>query len=85
MSYVVRLRNNETGEVREQAYGDLEWNETAVAWWTEGNFGCDCNRRMQWQIAGGEVPDDDPPCGEGQYSAICAILPDGTEVLIDEE
>jgi hypothetical protein len=34
-------------------------------WWTEGNGGCDCNRRMDFARAGGEEPELDS-CSTGE-------------------
>ena len=35
--------------------------------WTEGNYGCDCNRGLFFHRAKG-LPDTDNPCNEGLYA-----------------
>ena len=35
--------------------------------WTEGNFGCDCNRAQIFARALGKDAPEDPPCGEEQF------------------
>lgn len=64
------IRNNATGEVRVRDYPELQWSDGSEWWWTEGNFGCDCNREWEFQRAGGEEESDDPECGESRYSLI---------------
>lgn len=86
MSYVVAIRNNATGEIRNRVVADLEWNEGSIFLWTEGNFSCDCNRLLDWVRASGEEPDiDGAHCGFGGFSVLHAELPDGTVVPLDEE
>jgi hypothetical protein len=43
--YTVAIRNNETGEVR-MYRTEITWHEHAEFLWTDGNFGCDCNRAI---------------------------------------
>jgi hypothetical protein len=65
---IAHIRKNETGEVRR--YAD-EWEEGGayLFQWTEGNYGCDCNRAIFFErVAGNELEWDEPPCGEGRYS-----------------
>lgn len=81
MSYKVEIRNNETGEIRIKEM-NLEWSDGSLFWWTEGNFGCDCNREMQF---GTDKEFDDIECGETRFSVLKVILPDGTEYQIDEK
>lgn len=79
MSYIVAIRNNATGEVRHCTMEGLEWHQHSMFWWTEGNFGCDCNRRATW------ASDDqmESCCGQGDFSVLYAELPDGTRISID--
>lgn len=45
--------------------------------WTEGNFGCDCNRGLFFARAVG-APDESPlwnvPCGETRFVVVEAVL-----------
>lgn len=84
MAYRVRIRNNETGEVR-VTHHDLTWHASSLFWWIDGNFGCDWNRGAEFQRAAG-VPEADIvwECGNEKYTAIDATLDDGTVIPIDE-
>jgi hypothetical protein len=85
MRYKVEIKNNETGEVRTRDMRDILWHEYSDWWWTEGNFGCDCNRHLEFERAAGTEPDfDSAACGHEKYTAIKAILQDGTEILLDK-
>lgn len=80
MSYTVRIRNNETGEIRSRHH-DLEWSEY---WWTDGNMGCDCNLEMEFARAGGEEVDmnKEIPCSEGRFTVLDAVLDDGQTITL---
>jgi hypothetical protein len=82
-SFLVALRNNETGEVR--LYRDnITWDDDHSHFmWTDGNYGCDCNRHMMFQRAHGDASDWDTPCGDERYTALYALLPDGTRKPLD--
>ena len=85
--YSVVIRKNETGELRLR-HVDLDWEDGSYWFWTEGNFGCDCNRELEWLRACGEEDDetwDKVECGHYRYSVIYAILPDNTVILFQEE
>ena len=80
----VEIVKNETGEavsyMDETLYNGLE----SLLWvWTDGNFSCDCNRRIFFQREKGEKYDDDSECTDGEYS-IRIINPKNGEVLYDE-
>jgi len=68
---VAEIRCNATGEVREH-----ETHETMMDGaedpgdyiWSDGNYGCDCNRRLFFARAAGEEEDWDSGCSEGLYS-----------------
>ena len=88
MGYKVAIRKNETGEVRVYDVGYSDWDtpdgHNDLFWWTEGNFGCDCNRFASWMRAGGEDPgEEDWPCGNMRYTVLYADLPDGRRIEID--
>jgi hypothetical protein len=93
MGYEVTIRKNDTGEVRRYAM-DFDWDkdegQTDLFWWTDGNFGCDCNRGSSFLRAGGPGPADDPhwnnvefDCGHEGYTVLHAYLPDGRVIPID--
>ena len=82
--YKVLLRNNETGEER-FVESTEEWGESSKYLWTEGNFQCDCNRHLIFEMAAGVVPEDDEcECGDERYTALYAELPDGTRYELDD-
>lgn len=81
--YKVLLRNNDTGEERWVNH-ELPWESHSHFMWTEGNYGCDCNRHLFFERAKGREPDDDEcGCGETRYAAICAEMSDGTQHTLD--
>ncbi len=83
MSYVVKIRDNATKEIR-SALQDFDWSDSSLFWWTEGNFGCDCNRMDEFKRAGGELcTDNEAECSHQKYSVLDATLPDGTVIAID--
>ena len=81
--YCVLIRRNSDGIVRTRRR-DEPWENFHVYMWTEGNFSCDCNRELEFQRAGGEEEAEERECGHEKYTAIKAILADGTEVMLDE-
>jgi hypothetical protein len=93
MSYAVLIRRNSDGEVRrcEQKTswipkGPEDISAPSLYWWTDGNMGCDCNRHLEFERAGGRDFAPGSPesvCGHGRYSALKAILPDGQEITLD--
>ena len=63
--YTVYIRNNKTNELRVRLYPE-EYDEW---FWTEGNFGCDCNRALQF--ASTEEEKDlawEQECGNSKYT-----------------
>lgn len=46
--YTVRMRDAETGEERTTPPYNFFFSRF---WWTEGNFGCGCNRQAEWHRA----------------------------------
>lgn len=64
----VRLRDTTTGEERDVSFPVME-----ELFWTDGDFGCDCNRALVFAWAGGEHADvDDVTCGEGRFEIVAA-------------
>lgn len=54
--------------------------------WSDGNFGCDCNRYLFFQRAADEDEDDDAPdghCGEDKYT-IYIVNPATGDIVYDE-
>lgn len=64
--YIVALKNNKTGEIREITI-DRTWSFFA---WDEGSYSCDCNRGLLFQRAKNEEEDWDAPCGNTQFSVV---------------
>lgn len=44
--------------------------ESAHYWWTEGNGGCDCNRRLFFLRAGGDQIPETDECTHGEYAIV---------------
>lgn len=86
MSYIVAIRKNDTGEIH--LYNDLfEYdNEDCMIWqYTEGNFGCDCNRELFWYRADGiETIDNKHTCTDDRYSIVYIERSDGTQITEKE-
>lgn len=63
MNIEAHLRNKKSGEtVKYNAtYSDDDKIEDILFFWTEGNYSCDCNRRI---FMG--VDYDDAECGDGE-------------------
>ena len=71
-TYPIAVKDTETGEVRRMdfpLYGHDRGTkpEDNLFWWSEGNFGCDCNRGDVFHDIGGEERDDEAQCGHGRY------------------
>jgi len=65
------IRNNATNVVRvydtEEILKDDE--ECPNDWsWTNGNYGCDCNRELFFLRANGDVEPEDSVCSTGRFS-----------------
>lgn len=83
---IAKIQNPETGEVREYRDDSYDWEDDRSALyfqWTDGNYGCDCNRSRFWMRAGGsteaEIDAQERPCGE-RWKVLSLTL-DGHEVL----
>lgn len=63
---LIKIKRNSDGLIRE--YNDeYPWSETMEYLWSEGNFGCDCNRALFFARAVGE-DDPDCECGDTEFS-----------------
>jgi hypothetical protein len=82
MSYQVSITDTATGE-NKMVTMDLPWLEHSRFWWTDGNFGCDCNRSSVFD------PSRDEPCGSNgssqRYVVHYALFDDGSMIAIDDE
>ena len=87
MKYIIRLRDNETGEeisymedyAREQSD---EAEALLVFIWTEGNYACDCNRGLFFGRAK-DGNDMEVECGFTRFTAVDATAEDGTVIPLD--
>jgi len=81
--YHVLIRRNATGETR-RVFMALPWygDGGSLYWWTDGNFGCDCNRALTFYRED-EAPEDEIDCGDTRFTVLQAELPDGRIVQID--
>ena len=66
----ITIRRNSSGETR--VYSDAYvWDEEEhlVYQWTDGNYGCDCNRAIFFETAGGTANAGEDECGTGVFSS----------------
>lgn len=81
MAYNVIIRKNSTGEVRSYRH-DYSWDDSTEFMWSEGNYGCDCNRHSFFCEAAAQERTD-WPCGVEEYAIPHIELDDGRRVEID--
>jgi len=82
MSYKVAIRKNSTGEVRIYDM-ECEWDaDGSMFSWTEGNYGCDCNRELFFERANG-IEIHTEWCSVRRFSVLYAQLPNGEKLPID--
>lgn len=62
---LVHIRKNKTGEIR--IYNDIIYFDD-VYMWEDGNYSCDCNRRLFFARANNEEEDWESGCGNTEYS-----------------
>ena len=80
MKIAVHIRRNSNGVVRTHV---SEWDDLhGFEWqWTEGNYGCDCNRELFFDRASGdEDSSDDCQCGETAYTVLKCEQVDGPQI-----
>jgi hypothetical protein len=69
---LAQIRENATGEVRE--YVSLHILDSNPGWpstfiWSDGNYACDCNRRLFFEYAVGRKPDEiETECTDDLFS-----------------
>lgn len=84
IEYRFEVRRNSDGKI---VAGDDEWTHGPAEemrhaiefYWSDGNFGCDCNRSIRFE---GKYTEGRHPCGDTAY-AVRLTLKDGT-ILLDE-
>lgn len=70
-TYPIAVKDTKTGEVRRMdfpLYGHDDRGtkpEDNLFWWSEGNFGCDCNRGDLFKDIGGEERSLAADCNSG--------------------
>ena len=80
---LVHIRKNETGEIRiykDYLYLD-EDNFPDLFVWGDGNYGCDCNRRLFFARVNDEEEDWESGCSETEYSVRIML---GNECIYSE-
>jgi len=85
MSYKVVIRRNSDGQKRVYI-SNLEWDDSTF-WWTEGNGGCDCNRKRFFERVADPDWAGEAPCWTGpepEYSILEARLSDGTIIPLED-
>lgn len=83
-TYTVLMRDNTTGEVREFPWETDMKEETIVHCWSDGNFGCDCNRDLHFS-GQSYVTWGGAKCGDGKYFVISITNAAGRVVYADRE
>lgn len=81
-SYDAHITDTTTGETRTYVC-EHPWEQHSDFLWSEGNFGCDCNRALFFARAAGEDDDIDLPCGETRFR-VRITGPNGKELYRDE-
>jgi hypothetical protein len=77
--FITEVSSRQTGVVQEEG----EWEDNRF-WWTEGNFGCDCNRYLEFERAGGGNPElDSAECSGGKY--LIRVEVNGATVFDEKE
>lgn len=70
MPVTITLRRNADGATADVTDQSSDWDEAGFIW-TDGNYGCDCNRYLFFERAHGRDPDfDDGECGDTAYSIV---------------
>ena len=68
---VAEIRNHATGVVREYQDNSIMEDgapEPSSFIWEDGNYACDCNRKLFFARAAGEDEDWERECSDGLYS-----------------
>lgn len=84
---IIRIADN-VERFRDMGEG-IPWDDSSYFWWTEGNFGCDCNRHLEFGRAGNppeaekKLWADEIHCGNNLYRVPYVVLADGRKIEID--
>ena len=78
----VKIRDNETGEIHTITRTRHIDMQSFIDLWTDGNFGCDCNRSLFYHEMS-PSDDDDISCGDTRYSVQLIDKATG-EMILDE-
>lgn len=68
--YYVEITHIASGETRRMKQKDILWGEGSEYWWSEGNFGCDCNRADEFY----NRENEDHPCGVTAFRVKCFAM-----------
>jgi hypothetical protein len=79
----IEIRRNADGLVRVYETDPGTFGGYHEYVWTEGNFSCDCNRRLLFARAAGDDEDWESDCSEHLYDVRITNADTG-EVLLDE-
>lgn len=64
----IYIRRTTDDAVRVYSPSDWGWHDDGGDYqWTDGNFGCDCNRYLFFQRAADEDEAEEYPCGQTLY------------------
>lgn len=74
------IRRVEDGKIVRVSYTQEGTGAGTEFFWTEGNFGCDCNRALLVHRALDEDEPDDPPCTDGRFSLECLVVNEVLEI-----
>ncbi len=88
--YAAHITDRRTGETVVAHQGGMSWGESSEFWWSDGNYGCDCNRYLEFERAKGREPEfvdakcvwDDFP--NGKRFCVRIVADDNGEELYGE-
>lgn len=75
---ILDTTTGETRSYRDSWYNSNPWEDSHEFLWSDGNYGCDCNRALFFARAHGE-PDPGIECGESRFKV--RITDDAGKVL----
>lgn len=81
MDYIARIKRLSDGLIREVRKSD--WQNSSGFWWTDGNYGCDCNRDLEFMHAADEQSQEDASCGDMKKYVVQIVL-DDKSIPLDE-